>query len=135
MYLPAHNFNGDNLLECDQNVLRDMGIKKIGDRVRIFVAVKQLRNKSMKKRNRVWTIDLAFKETTDGFRTRLLHSTTTLILLPPLIRRVPYTPHDLKVSRAIAIGGTHDKLILHPSTASVHRAQHYRDHHQDQARL
>ncbi len=52
----VHNFTGDNLLECDQNVLKDMGVKKIGDRVRIFIAIKQLRTKALgnlKKRNRV----------------------------------------------------------------------------------
>ncbi|KAI9805128.1 MAG: hypothetical protein M1825_000962 [Sarcosagium campestre] len=51
----ANNFNGDNLLECDQAVLKELGIKKIGDRVRIFVAIKGLRNKAyakQKKRNR-----------------------------------------------------------------------------------
>ncbi|KAI9831362.1 MAG: ATP binding [Thelocarpon superellum] len=51
----ANNFNGDNLLECDQAVLKELGIKKIGDRVRIFVAIKGLRNKAyakQRKRNR-----------------------------------------------------------------------------------
>ncbi|KAJ5908448.1 Protein kinase byr2 [Penicillium taxi] len=43
----ANNFNGDNLIDCDQKILQEMGIKKVGDRVRIFVAIKQLRNKSM----------------------------------------------------------------------------------------
>jgi hypothetical protein len=55
-YSTANNFNGDNLLECDQAVLKDLGIKKVGDRVRIFVAIKTLRNKAyanQKKRNRV----------------------------------------------------------------------------------
>ncbi|KAI9924434.1 ATP binding [Aspergillus wentii] len=46
----ANNFNGDNLMECDQKILQEMGIKKIGDRVRIFVAIKQLRNKSVANR-------------------------------------------------------------------------------------
>ena len=52
----ANHFNGDNLLECDQKILQEIGIKKIGDRVRIFVAIKQLRNKALsnrRKRNRV----------------------------------------------------------------------------------
>ena len=52
----ANNFNGDNLLECDQKILQEIGIKKIGDRVRIFVAIKQLRNKALinrKKNNMV----------------------------------------------------------------------------------
>ncbi|KAH0537377.1 hypothetical protein FGG08_005819 [Glutinoglossum americanum] len=51
----TNHFNGDNLLECDQAVLKDLGIKKVGDRVRIFVAIKTLRNKAyanQKKRNR-----------------------------------------------------------------------------------
>lgn len=42
----ANNFTGESLLECDQAILTDMGIKKIGDRVRINVAIKQLRNKN-----------------------------------------------------------------------------------------
>lgn len=37
-------------MECDQKILQEMGIKKIGDRVRIFVAVKQLRNKAVTNR-------------------------------------------------------------------------------------
>lgn len=44
---PANNFNGDNLIDCDQKILQEMGIKKVGDRVRIFIAIKQLRNKTM----------------------------------------------------------------------------------------
>lgn len=52
----ANNFTGDNLLDCDQKILQEMGIKKIGDRVRISVAAKQLRTKTItfrKSRNRV----------------------------------------------------------------------------------
>lgn len=48
----ANNFNGDNLLECDQKILQEIGIKKIGDRVRIFVAIKQLRNKALINRKK-----------------------------------------------------------------------------------
>lgn len=47
---PANNFNGNNLIECDQKILQEIGIKKIGDRVRIFVAIKQLRNKAVANR-------------------------------------------------------------------------------------
>jgi mitogen-activated protein kinase kinase kinase len=43
----ANNFNGDNLIDCDQKILQEIGIKKVGDRVRIFIAIKQLRNKAM----------------------------------------------------------------------------------------
>ncbi|KIV85704.1 hypothetical protein PV11_01365 [Exophiala sideris] len=51
----ANNFTGESLLECDPKILSELGIKKIGDRVRINVAIKQLRNKSSlsrTKRNR-----------------------------------------------------------------------------------
>ncbi|KAJ9244346.1 hypothetical protein DTO169E5_1951 [Paecilomyces variotii] len=48
----ANNFNGDNLLECDQKILQEMGIKKVGDRVRIFVAIKQLRSKAISNRKK-----------------------------------------------------------------------------------
>ena len=49
----ANHFTGETLIECDQRILQEMGIKKIGDRVRINVAIKQLRNKSLlMKRNR-----------------------------------------------------------------------------------
>ena len=50
-----NNVTGSNLVECDQLVLKEMGIKKIGDRVRIFVAIKALRSKTgptSRKRNR-----------------------------------------------------------------------------------
>ena len=48
----VNNFTGESLLECDQKILSEMGIKKIGDRVRINVAIKQLRNKSSLLRTR-----------------------------------------------------------------------------------
>ena len=47
--------NGSNLIECDQSVLKEMGIKKIGDRVRLVVAIKNLRNRAIpnhRRRNR-----------------------------------------------------------------------------------
>lgn len=51
-----NNINGENLLEMDKAVLQEMGIDKIGDRVRLFVSIKKLRTKAyanQKKRNRV----------------------------------------------------------------------------------
>lgn len=53
---PANHFNGHTLLECDQAVLKELGVKKIGDRVRMFVAIKNLRTNAygkQKRRNRV----------------------------------------------------------------------------------
>ncbi|KAL3425371.1 ste/ste11 protein kinase [Phlyctema vagabunda] len=50
-----NNINGENLLEMDKSVLQEMGIDKIGDRVRLFLNIKKLRTKAyanQKKRNR-----------------------------------------------------------------------------------
>ncbi|KAF2796848.1 MAP kinase-like protein [Melanomma pulvis-pyrius CBS 109.77] len=44
-----NHINGENLMEMDQVHLKDMGIKKVGDRVRIGSQAKQLRNKEFKK--------------------------------------------------------------------------------------
>lgn len=51
-----NNINGENLLEMDKDVLKEMGIEKVGDRVRLFLGIKKLRTKAyanVKKRNRV----------------------------------------------------------------------------------
>jgi mitogen-activated protein kinase kinase kinase len=51
-----NNINGENLLEMDKAILQEMGIDKIGDRVRLFLGIKKLRTKAyanQKKRNRV----------------------------------------------------------------------------------
>jgi len=54
---PGNNITGETLLECDHSALKELGITKVGDRVRIFVAIKALRTKAFgnngKKRNRV----------------------------------------------------------------------------------
>lgn len=50
-----NNINGENLLEMDKEVLKEMGIEKVGDRVRLFLGIKKLRTKAyanVKKRNR-----------------------------------------------------------------------------------
>ncbi|KAK9370939.1 kinase-like domain-containing protein [Lipomyces kononenkoae] len=40
-----NHINGEALLEVDQNVVKELGITKVGDRVRLFVAIKALRSK------------------------------------------------------------------------------------------
>ncbi|EHK17075.1 uncharacterized protein TRIVIDRAFT_41605 [Trichoderma virens Gv29-8] len=50
-----NHINGENLLEMDKEVLKEMGIDKVGDRVRLFLSIKKLRTKAyanQKKRNR-----------------------------------------------------------------------------------
>lgn len=51
-----NHINGENLLEMDKEVLKEMGIDKVGDRVRLFLGIKKLRTRAyanQKKRNRV----------------------------------------------------------------------------------
>ncbi|KAL1838020.1 hypothetical protein VTJ49DRAFT_3143 [Mycothermus thermophilus] len=50
-----HHINGENLLEIDKEVLKEMGVEKVGDRVRLFLGIKKLRTKtyaSQRRRNR-----------------------------------------------------------------------------------
>jgi len=51
-----NHINGENLLEMDKDVLKEMGIDKVGDRVRLFLGIKKLRTRAyanQRKRNRV----------------------------------------------------------------------------------
>ncbi|KKA30634.1 hypothetical protein TD95_005037 [Thielaviopsis punctulata] len=41
-----HHINGENLLEIDKEVLKEIGVEKVGDRVRLFLSIKKLRTKS-----------------------------------------------------------------------------------------
>lgn len=64
---PGNNINGENLIEMDHTHLRDMGIKKMGHRLRISTEVKKLRNRQFKKTslqqsNRVCCALLAHKQ-------------------------------------------------------------------------
>ena len=44
-----NNINGENLMDMDQATLKEMGIKKIGDRVRIGTQAKVFRNNVYKR--------------------------------------------------------------------------------------
>ncbi|KKK13421.1 hypothetical protein P175DRAFT_0428262 [Aspergillus ochraceoroseus IBT 24754] len=104
----ANNFNGNNLIECDQKILQEMGIKKIGDRVRIFVAIKQLRNKSVANRKQKNLRQLAALEAVN-------HKTA------PLITRQQTTSGGRRSSRA----GDHGYGRPSSRPGSPLRAQRY----------
>jgi len=38
-----NNINGENLLELDKTLLQEMGVEKVGDRVRLWLTIKKLR--------------------------------------------------------------------------------------------
>ncbi|KLU83544.1 STE/STE11 protein kinase [Magnaporthiopsis poae ATCC 64411] len=68
-----NHITGENLLEMDKNVLKEMGIDKVGDRVRLFLSIKKLRTKAIagqKKRNRdsFGPIDNQYTPSTDSPR-------------------------------------------------------------------
>ncbi|KAI9693465.1 MAG: ATP binding [Bogoriella megaspora] len=44
-----NNINGENLMDIDQSTLKDMGVKKIGDRVRIGSQAKVFRNREYRR--------------------------------------------------------------------------------------
>ncbi len=88
-----NHINGENLLEMDKDVLKEMGIDKVGDRVRLFLGIKKLRTKAyanQKKRNRVswlrpWPHLLAAPLNRDSHcRTRLAGSTSSIPHRPGL---------------------------------------------------
>ncbi|SPQ22775.1 7da36181-aebf-4c87-9977-ef83ce8e5168 [Thermothielavioides terrestris] len=47
-----NHINGENLLEIDKEVLKEMGVEKVGDRVRLFLAIKKLRTKTYANQKR-----------------------------------------------------------------------------------
>jgi len=54
-----NHINGENLLEIDKEVLKEMGVEKVGDRVRLFLGIKKLRTKTyanQRRRNRVGSL-------------------------------------------------------------------------------
>ena len=46
-----NHITGEILLECDQNSLKEMGIKKVGDRIRVNQSLKALREKTFLERS------------------------------------------------------------------------------------
>ncbi|TKA81104.1 hypothetical protein B0A49_00399 [Cryomyces minteri] len=77
-----NNINGENLMDMDQATLKDMGIKKIGDRVRIGSQAKLFRNSVYKRtskrninRDSLANLDNPIHTPTSSDSTRRLQST------------------------------------------------------------
>src|SRR5271154_1074003 len=62
----ANNINGDALLDCDQTILKEVGVTKVGDRIRIMVAVKALRTHAAS----VSRVSAAWRQKETNFRRR-----------------------------------------------------------------
>ncbi|KJZ77023.1 hypothetical protein HIM_03344 [Hirsutella minnesotensis 3608] len=90
-----NHINGENLLELDKETLQEMGIDKVGDRVRLFLGIKKLRTKAyanQKKRNResTATLDILSGST---------HS--DIMRQPPSARSTPTPTANKRYSRQI----------------------------------
>ncbi|KAH8821657.1 BcSTE11, mitogen-activated protein kinase [Xylogone sp. PMI_703] len=99
-----NNINGENLLEMDKAVLQEMGIEKIGDRVRLFLAIKKLRTKAyanQKKRNRDSFAGLdAFTPSSSGSPRPLNSSARTMPTQPaPKRSSSPLAASEVRVVR------------------------------------
>ena len=86
-----NNINGENLMDMDQVTLKDMGVKKIGDRVRIGSQAKLFRNSvyrrtSKRSSNRVCQLCHSVRGLTNAFDSILLPCWTAMrrhrLLLP-----------------------------------------------------
>lgn len=130
-----NNINGENLFEMDKSVLQEMGIEKIGDRVRLFLAIKKLRTRAyanVKKRNRVSPATLC---TLFGLltpcRTLLQHWTATPTLLHLLVHRDHHILAAESYQLLLPASDIPDKskTLTHPPSQKTSQS-----HHHDQAR-
>lgn len=129
-----NNINGENLLEMDKAVLQEMGIDKIGDRVRLFLGIKKLRTKAyanQKKRNRVSAVVTHLAD--EKYNTDICSSRILLLVSTPILPHLR-AHHDLQILAAgqcqplLPIRDTRDSLmvstLLHPfqrTSASLRR--------------
>ncbi|KAH6693989.1 kinase-like domain-containing protein [Plectosphaerella plurivora] len=91
-----NHINGENLLELDKDVLKEMGIDKVGDRVRLFLGIKKLRtrayaNQKKRARDSFAGLDIQYTPSTSSPRPPASGSITSApsrgMPTPPLNRR------------------------------------------------
>ncbi|KAF4969677.1 hypothetical protein FSARC_3123 [Fusarium sarcochroum] len=96
-----NHINGENLLEMDKEVLKEMGVEKVGDRVRLFLSIKKLRTRAYaneKKRNRDSFGGLDIQITAPSGSPRL----------PNTSRGVPTSSSNKRFSRQMDLHGALD---------------------------
>ncbi|GAB1320148.1 ATP binding [Madurella fahalii] len=86
-----NHINGENLLEMDKEVLKEMGIEKVGDRVRLFLSIKKLRTKTFANQRRRQRDSFAALDTQ--------YATTSSSPRPSGGRAVPPTSANKRYSR------------------------------------
>lgn len=119
-----NNINGENLLEMDKAVLQEMGIDKIGDRVRLFLNIKKLRTKAyanQKKRNRDSFAGLDAYTPSSSGSPRPLNSGSRAIPTPPANKR--YSRQFESFNPATAIPENVSKPPSRPSSPLASEAR------------
>lgn len=114
-----NNINGENLLELDKEVLKEMGIDKVGDRVRLFLGIKKLRTQAyanQKKRNRV-SLELGTDKPPSIPASVLTATNTGLIWWsrpsPAVHTIICWFPQGLWLSQPALVG--HEQTLLSPN--------------------
>ncbi|KTW28873.1 hypothetical protein T552_01502 [Pneumocystis carinii B80] len=74
-----NNINGDILLECNAAVLKELGVKKLGDRIRLSVCIKGLREKCIESARKSKMSFLMIDNQIQGFSFTLQSPTDPLI--------------------------------------------------------
>ncbi|CAK7272417.1 ATP binding [Sporothrix epigloea] len=104
-----NHINGENLLEMDKEVLKEMGIEKVGDRVRLSLNIKKLRAKAyanQKRKNRATAAVGRFPvSNTDSAQPNhliLAHARNNSSMDGSLMAGLP---HNQDVIRVISTGG------------------------------
>ncbi|KAK3302496.1 kinase-like domain-containing protein [Chaetomium strumarium] len=86
-----NHINGENLLEIDKEVLKEMGVEKVGDRVRLFLGIKKLRTKTYASQRR------RHRDSFAGLDAQYVPSSSSP--RPPAARTVAQAPSNKRYSR------------------------------------
>ncbi|KAG5354410.1 Protein kinase byr2 [Yarrowia sp. C11] len=116
-YIPMFEQNeicGEVLLEIDQKLLKDMGVIKVGDRVRINVAIKELRSQHRKQ-------TLLYQQHTPHQRAQHRTGKTLSYLDEQCVS--PFASHGLGISSSSGTPVTPDRASSAGSDFSSHRPQ------------
>ncbi|GAA5984256.1 hypothetical protein JCM10908_006112 [Rhodotorula pacifica] len=107
----SNDIRGSVLLEVDQTALKEMGVKSVGDRVKICVAVRALRAKY----NSAIAAAAGSTTTTSGTGLARKPSTIGRMAPSPLQSRVPYSPASLPSTAS----SPHSATVPQPSISSL----------------
>lgn len=133
-----NNVTGTVLMELDRNTLRDLGIKKVGDQIRISSQAKRFRDAEVKKtskavKNRVSvSVSRPVEELTFWSNLWLLWTILSLRLLPPphpSRHTLPDFQAEVVISRNACLGRSLTTITLLPLSNILQAWKLVQDHH------